>query len=74
LGIIYDADRFSNNSDENWSRNIVAHFAKVESELGVHPDHAVIETWVRVPTRMLPENMPGTFTNVVLQYIQRHPH
>jgi hypothetical protein len=34
LGVIYDADRFNNNSDENWSRNTVAHFAKVESESG----------------------------------------
>ena len=31
LGVIYDADRFNNNSDENWSRNTVAHFAKVEN-------------------------------------------
>ena len=73
LGVIYDADRFSNNSDANWSRNTVAHFGKVESETGVHPDQAVLESWVRYPTRMLPENAPGTFTNVVLQYIQRHP-
>jgi hypothetical protein len=28
---------------------------------------------VHCPTRMLPENEPGTFTNVVLQYIQKHP-
>lgn len=48
----------------------MAHFAKVESELEAHPDHAVIESWVRVPTKMLPENAPGTFTNIVLQYIQ----
>jgi hypothetical protein len=74
LGVIYDADRFSNNSDESWSRNTVTHFAKVESELGVHPDQAVLESWVRYPSRMLPEKAPGTFTNVVLQYVQRHPH
>jgi hypothetical protein len=72
LGIIYDADSANNNSDENWSRNTISHFAEVESGLGVHPDHAVIETWVKTPTRMLPENQPGTFTNVVLQYIQRN--
>jgi hypothetical protein len=71
LGVIYDADRFNNNSDENWSRNTISHFAIVESELAVHPDHAVIETWVRYPSRVLPENKPGTLSNVVLQYIQR---
>jgi hypothetical protein len=47
LGVIYDADSFNNSSDEDWSRNMISHFAEVESELGVHPDHAVIETWVR---------------------------
>ena len=72
LGIIYDADSANNNSDENWSHNTISHFAEVESGLGVHPDHAVIETWVKTPTRMLPENQPGTFTNVVLQYVQQH--
>ena len=72
LGVIYDADRFNNNSDENWSRNTVAHFAKVESELRVHPDQAVIESWVKFPTRMLPQNQPATLTNVVLQYIRQH--
>jgi hypothetical protein len=71
FGVIYDADRFNNNSDENWARNTISHFTKLESELGVHPDHAVIETWVRYPSRVLPENAPGTLTNVVLQYIQQ---
>jgi hypothetical protein len=74
LGVIYDADAansFKSSSDEDWSRNTISHFAEVESEVGVHPDHAVIETWVKFPTRMLPESEPGTLTNVVLQYIQR---
>jgi hypothetical protein len=70
LGVIYDAD-LSGKSDESWTRNAVSNFARVESGAGVHPDHAVIETWVRYPTRMLPETEPGTLTNVVLQYIQQ---
>lgn len=73
LGIIYDAD-LSGKSDDTWARNAVSNFARVEQGAGVHPDHAVIGTWVRYPTRMLPENEPGTLTNVVLQYIQKHPH
>ncbi len=73
FGIIYDADPASK-SDELWSRSTEAHFAKVESGLGLHPEHAAIETWVHYPTRMLPENQPGAFTNVVLQYIKRYPH
>jgi hypothetical protein len=72
LGVIYDAD-LSGKSDASWTRNVVSNFARVETGVGVHTDHAVIETWVRYPTRMLPENEPGRFTNVVLQYIQKHP-
>jgi hypothetical protein len=71
FGVIYDADRFNNNSDENWSRNAISHFVKVERDVGLHPDHAAIGTWVKFPSRMLPENAPGTLTNVVLQYIQQ---
>ncbi len=73
FGVIYDADRFNNDSDQNWVRNTVSHFSKVEGELRIHPDHAVIETWVRHPIHVLPENEPGTLTNVVLQYIQHRP-
>ena len=69
LGVIYDADDSNNNSDENWARNTIRHFTEVESELGVRPDHAVIETWTRHPARVLPETEPGTLTNVVLRYI-----
>jgi hypothetical protein len=49
----------------------VGNFARIESSAGVHPDHAVITTWVHYPTRMLPETEPGTLTNVVLQDIQQ---
>jgi hypothetical protein len=82
LGIIYDASAkgdepwFDPNSVSNsnigWVRNAIRHFTEVETEIGVHPEHAVIETWVHYPSRMLPENEPGTLTNLVLQYIQRH--
>jgi len=81
LGIDYDAaargdERWFNadsimDSDIGWVKNAVSHYTKVESGLGIHPDHAVLTTWVHYPSRMLPENEPGTFTNLVLQYIQR---
>ena len=47
-------------------------FAEVEKKVGARSDHAVIETWVKTPTRMLTENQPRTVTNVVLQYIQHY--
>ena len=71
LGIIYDADRFAK-TDQSWTQNAISHYTRVEEGLGVHPDHAVFETWTRYPTHMLPESESGTLTNVVLQYIQKH--
>jgi len=81
LGVDYDAapkgeqpwfdPTSTSNSDVGWVRNAISHATTVESTLGIHPDHAVLTTWVRYPTRMLPETQPGTFTNLVLQYIQR---
>jgi len=48
------------------------HYRRIEFGLGVHPDHAVFETWVRYPHRVLPESEPGTLTNLILQYVQDH--
>ncbi len=59
------------NSDVGWVQNAVKHFTEVESGLGIHPDHAVLTTWVHYPSRMLPEAEPGTLTNLVYQYIQQ---
>jgi hypothetical protein len=82
FGIIYNAASLGaepwfdaksvSNSDIGWVRNAVSHYTQIESGLGVHPDHAVFVTWVRYPTRMLPETQAGTFTNLVFQYIQQH--
>lgn len=82
LGVIYDAaakgdepwfDASSESkSNIGWVQNAVSHSAEVESLLGAPPDHAIFETWVRYPTRVLPENEPGTLTNAVLQYAQQH--
>jgi hypothetical protein len=68
----FDADSVAG-SDAGWVQNALMHVTEVESGLGLHPDHAVLTTWVHYPTRMLPEAQPGTFTNLVYRYIQRHP-
>lgn len=80
LGIIYDAaakgeegwfdPNSVENSDTGWVQNAIKHYTQVESDLGVHPDHAVFATWVRYPTRDLPEAKSGTFTNLVFQYLR----
>lgn len=69
LGIIYNADADAR-SDEAWAQSATEHFTEIESVFGVHPDHAVFQTWVRYPTRMMPDDQPGTLTNLALRYLQ----
>ena len=40
----------------------------IESNLAMIPDHAIIQIWARWPKKMLPEDQPGTLTNLVLKY------
>jgi hypothetical protein len=68
LGIIYN-DGANADTDEAWQQSANRHIADVEAVLGVHPQMAVFSTWDRHPTRMLPEDQPGTLTNVVLGYL-----
>jgi len=82
LGIDYDAAakgdqpwfdaKSVENSNVGWVHNAIDHYTGIESGLGLHPDHAVLTTWVHYPTRMLPETQAGTFTNLVYQYIRQH--
>ena len=82
FGVIYDAaakgaepwfdGTSESHSNVGWVQNALSHSMQVESLLGTSPDHAVFETWVHYPTRVLPENEPGTLTNLVLQYVRRH--
>ena len=69
LGIIYNADG-DVRSDEAFARSAAEHFTEVEQLVGVHPDHAVFQTWVHYPTRMMPETQAATLTNLALRYLQ----
>jgi hypothetical protein len=69
FGVIYDGGGSKDESDEVWTREAEQHFRIVESNPAMIPDHAIIQTWARWPKKMLPEDEPGTMTNLVLQYI-----
>ena len=74
FGVIYNADAESSfGSDATFVDSTRRHIGEVGPVFGVHPDHAIFQTWVKLPTRMLPETQPGTFTNLVLQYLQPSP-
>ena len=42
-----------------------------DGRIGGVPDEYVIESWVEAPLRMVPEEMPGTFTKSVLDFSKR---
>src|SRR5260370_21549579 len=72
LGIIYHAEGEAR-SDDAFAQSATEHFTEIEQVLGVHPDHAVFQSWVHTPTRMMPENQPGTITNLDRRYLQPIP-
>jgi hypothetical protein len=69
FGIIYNADANVSN-DSEWTQSAERHFVEIESVLNVHPDAAIFQTWTTYPSRVLPENQPGTLTSVALRYLQ----
>jgi hypothetical protein len=67
FGIIYNGDP-DDASDQAWTGHALARANEIEGELGLVPDRAILQTWMRYPLRMLPEGQPGTMTNLVLNY------
>ena len=71
FGVIYDGGGTGKQeSDELWTQEAIERFRAVEANAATVPDQAIFQSWVRWPHRMLPEDQPGTMTNLVLQYVQ----
>jgi hypothetical protein len=68
FGIIYDGGGSKDESDDVWTQEAEQRFRLIESNPSTIPDHAIIQTWARWPKKMLPEDQPGTLTNLVLRY------
>lgn len=60
-------------TDEVWTQEAAERFRAVEADPQMAPDQAVIQTWVRWPSHMLPETQSGTLTNLLLQYLSLPP-
>lgn len=69
LGVIYNGAP-QDATDISWTTAAVQHFQYVEGDLGILPAQAVFMSWTNNPTRILPEDEPGTHANLVLQYVQ----
>jgi hypothetical protein len=67
FGIIYDGDE-QDDKDIDWTTHAEQRFTEVEGQLGLEPDTAILQTWMRHPQHMLPETSAGTMTNLVVRY------
>jgi hypothetical protein len=56
-------------SDLEWTRHAVERYALVKNDPAITPDNYIIGTWMRYPTRYLPETQPGTLTSVIVQTV-----
>ncbi|HEU5280228.1 MAG TPA: discoidin domain-containing protein [Gaiellaceae bacterium] len=65
FGLIYNGDGHDA-SDYAWLAKAQERFELYETESG-RPDHAVLQSWVDKPDRVLPETR-RTFTNLILRY------
>jgi hypothetical protein len=71
LGIIYNGDGNARTGLQ-WTQQSEQRIRMVEANPLWMPDQALIQSWTQQPDHMLPENQPGTMTNLVLQYVQQH--
>lgn len=68
MGVIYTGA--GGNSDESWTRIAIENFTAVEKSAGLRPRVSAIMSWHEWPYFNLPEDKPGTLTNVLLQYLR----
>jgi hypothetical protein len=67
FGVIYNGnDR--DKSDLSWIHSAKNHIADAESRLGGRPDNAIFQSWVRYPTRSIPET-GDTLTGLIAWYV-----
>jgi hypothetical protein len=58
-------------SDLQWTSHAIERYGLVTNDPAIKPDNIIIGSWMRYPTRYLPETQPGTLTSVVVQTVGR---
>lgn len=71
IGIIYDGTR-DDPTDEAWVSDAEQHIRLLEDKDHLHPDQAVIFSWMEHPQHALPESSPGSLTSLVDHYAHRN--
>ena len=61
-------------SDEAWVAEATRNIDAVRTALGGLPDEAVIKSWTKHPSHILPETSPGALADVLREYLARNKH
>lgn len=72
IGIIYNGTP-QDRSDADWVRAARAHIVLMETQNGVRPDQAIIQSWNPAPTHAMPDSASDTLTSLVNFYVSRQP-
>lgn len=67
FGVIFDGN---GDTDQQWVQTAMQRYKQIEANPATRPDEVIIQSWDQRPTRMLPETMPGTLTNLALRIVQ----
>jgi hypothetical protein len=65
LGVIFNGDP-NDGSDEAWTGHALARYRSAMESANTRPDDAVFQSWMTLPTRLLPDDEAGTLTNLVI--------
>lgn len=57
-------------SDRVWVDQAEQRFKEFEGTLGLKAEGVRMQSWHRSPSRPLPENDPGTLSNLVVRYVR----
>ena len=68
FGVIYNGG--ADNNDIVWTQRAAANYRSIEADPTLRPDFAAFSTWTPNPTRYLSEDMNGTLTNLMLDYLK----
>jgi hypothetical protein len=70
-GVIVNGSACCDKSDLQWTNHAIERYRLLANDPAITPDDYILQTWMRYPTRYLPETQPGTFTSVVVQTVGR---
>ena len=70
---MYCNGRPSSNSDASWDRDSVADCKAAGNDPKIAPDLFMIGTWSPYPTKIFPEDQPGTLTHIAKELMGRFP-